>query len=132
MLADDVADLLTSGGVSSGALFIGEAPEEPHTALVVTPTGGLGSERTFSGTPANAPLERTRIQLRARATDWSTAEALLMGGHAVMNGLSERAINGRRYYYAIALQSPFYIGRDELDRALFGCNYDVLRAETTA
>lgn len=132
MLADDIVDLLSTGGVASASLYIGEAPEKPHTAMVVTPTGGVGPVRTMSATPANAPLEYTRIQLRARATDAATAEALLMSGHVILSGFGGRSINGRRYYCALAVQSPFYLGRDELSRALYACNYDVLRAEATA
>ena len=132
MLSDDMADVLTSGGIASASLFIHELPERPHTAMVVVPTGGYGYERTMSASPANAPLERPSIQLRSRSTDAATAEALLMNGHVILNGLTERAINSIRYYYVRAVQTPMYLGRDEENRIMFSCNYDILRAESTA
>lgn len=132
MLADDIADILTSGGLDTLALFTHELPERPNSGLVIAPTGGSGYDRTMSSTPANAPLERPSIQLRARATDTLTAEALLMSAHVILNGMSERSINSHRYYYIRAIQSPMYLGRDEANRPLFSCNYDILRAESTA
>lgn len=132
MLADDIADVLTSGGLDTDAVFTHELPERPNSGLVITPTGGSGYDRTMSASPANAPLERPSIQLRARATDAGTAEALLMSAHVILNGMNERAVNGYRYYYVRAIQSPMYLGRDEANRPLFSCNYDILRAESTA
>jgi hypothetical protein len=132
MLADDIADFLTSGGIAASMLFVGDFPAQPHTALVVTPTGGEGPTRTMSGTPSHAPLETVRFQLRARATGYTLAEALINSAHVLASGVSERAINSRRYYYIRPVQSPQYLGFDELNRSLFACNYSVQRAESTA
>lgn len=132
MLSDDIADVLTSGGIASASLFIYELPERPHTGLVVAPTGGYGYDRTMSASPANAPLERPSIQLRSRSTDAATAEALLMSAHVILNGMTARAVNANRYYYVRAVQTPMYLGRDDENRPMFSCNYDILRAESTA
>ena len=132
MLSDDIADILTSGGIASASIFVHELPERPHTGLVITPTGGYGYDRTMSASPANAPLERPSVQLRTRSTDAATAEALLMSAHVMLNGMTERAVNTNRYYYVRAVQAPMYLGRDEENRTMFSCNYDILRAESTA
>lgn len=132
MIGDDIADYLTSGGVSSSQVFVGEMPERPITALVITPTGGLGPSRTMSGALNGAPIEDEQFQIRTRSDVYSDAEVLIRQAHGLLSGFQERLINGRRYYYGVPLQTPFYLGRDDERRAVFACNYKILRAESTA
>lgn len=131
MIADDIADLLTSGGISGSIVFVGELPEHPHTALGILPTGGAGPTRTMQTGQGNAPLEEVRVQVRARSTDHQTAEGLLYNAHVQLNVLAERLINARRYYFAEPLQAPFYLALDDANRTIFACNYRILRAEAT-
>jgi hypothetical protein len=129
-LGDDLKDFLSSGGVTA-SIFIGEAPERPASALAITPTGGLGPTRTFSASTMNAPLEHCRIQLRARAADYSACDAVMTSAYRLLSGMQTRTINNRQYYYAVPVQTPYYLGLDEASRPVIATNFDVYRAEST-
>jgi hypothetical protein len=129
-LAEDLKDLLTTGGFTS-PIFVGEAPERPAACLAITPTGGLGPQRTMSPTLANAPIEHVRVQLRARAADYAACDAVMTAAYSLLSGLQERPINARRYHYAKPVQTPYYLGLDDASRPVIGVNFDVWRAEST-
>lgn len=130
MLGLDVKDILTTGGVTA-SIFVGEAPELPAQCIVVTPTGGLGPTRTFSGTPCDAAIEHVRVQLRVRAVDYVTCSNLMTQAYSLLSGLPERTINSRRYYRASAVQTPYYLGLDDAARPVIATNFDLWRTETT-
>ena len=125
-LADDITDLLVTGGLSS-TVHVGELLERPTKAVAVTPYAGLQTLRSFNG----AVLEQVRIQVRARASDYPTVEDLMSSAHGKLDGAKDKTINGRLYYWMEALQPPFYIGRDEEERSIFAFNLNVLRSATT-
>lgn len=129
-LAEDIKDLLTTGGVAE-TIFIGEAAERPALCVVITPTGGLGATRTMSGSASNAPREHVRIQLRVRGDTYTECSDLMTQAYSVLSGLPERTINSRRYYYASAVQTPYYLGLDDAARPVIATNFDVWRNEST-
>lgn len=129
-LGNDIRDFLSSGGVTAG-LFIGDAPELPAACVVITPTGGTGARRTFSATPANAPVEHVRIQLRVRAASYDACSTLMTQAYSLLSGMSERVINSRRYYTASAVQTPYYLGLDDAARPVIATNFDLWRTEST-
>lgn len=130
-LGTDLKDFLTTGGMTD-TIFVGEAAERPAACLAITPTGGMGSRRTMSGTTANAPVEHVRVQLRARAATYDACSAIMTQAYSLLSGMPERTLNGRRYYYASAVQTPYYLGLDEAARPVIATNFDVWRLETTA
>jgi len=129
-LAEDVKDFLTTGGVTD-TIFIGEAGERPAACLVVTPTGGLGAMRTMSGSASNAPREHVRVQLRARAATYDACSTLMTQAYGLLSGMPERTLNSRRYYYASAVQTPYYLGLDDAARPVIATNFDLWRIEST-
>lgn len=126
-LAEDIADLVTTGGVTA-AVFIGELPAMPIQAVSVIPSGGLPSIFAMDTAPN---IERSRIQLLVRAATYPVAEALIRSAYDVLEGTRERLINFRRYHWIQAVQPPFYIGQDETEHPLLSCNFDVARAAST-
>lgn len=129
-LGQDIKDFLTTGGVTD-SIFIGEAPERPAACIVVTPTGGMGSKRTMSGAASNAPIEHVRIQLRVRAADYAACSNLMTQAYNLLSGMPERTLNSRRYYYASAVQTPYYLGLDDAARPVIATNFDIKRTEST-
>lgn len=129
--AADIRDLLSTGGFADAPVFGGDLPERPHTALCVTQTAGLGSTHAFGGVAGSPTVEHMRFQLRARATDYSTAETVINAAHAIVDGMRTKGMNGRLYQWITGDTTPFYIGLDEEDRPLFGCNYAARRSLDT-
>lgn len=119
-LSNDLADYLTTGGIAD-AIFSGELPARPFTALCVTPTAGLGPQRVM-GTVAG---EHVRIQLRVRGQDFQTAESLMSQAHTLCVRFLERTLNGTRYFDLSAASSPYYLGLNHEELPVFVCNYDV-------
>jgi hypothetical protein len=129
--AEDVSALLSTQGFTAASIFCGDLPERPHQALCVTPTAGLGSLHAFGSLAGAGPAERVRCQLRARATDYQTAETIISSAHSILDGMRARATGGRLYQWARAASTPYYIGTDDEGRPLFACNYELTRSLTT-
>lgn len=131
-LSDDISGLLSTQGFTAATIFSGgDLPERPHRALCIAQTAGLGSEHTFGSLAGAAPHERMRCQLRARATDYTTAETIMHAAHALLDGMRQRGMNGRLYQWITAASTPYYVGTDEEGRPIFACNYEIGRALTT-
>ena len=122
-VAEDMRDLLVTGNLSA-TVHLGELLAAPSKAAVITPTPGLPSIRSYAG----AVLEQVSVQVRCRASDYPTAENLMASAHGKLNGIKDKDLGGRRYHWIVETQTPFYLGQDENERAVFACNFDALRA----
>jgi hypothetical protein len=129
-LANDLKDYLTSGGITA-TIVVGELPEGPDLCLSIAPYAGFGPTRTMSGTPGDAPLEHTRVQIFGRGGTYAAIDTLMASAYSKLSGLGERVINNRRYYFVTPVQTPSYLGLDPASRPMFSTNFDVLRAEST-
>jgi len=125
-LGDDIADMLTSDGLSS-TIHVGDLKAEPSTAIVVVPTAGLPNLRTFSA----SVLESRRVQIRARSTDYQVAQALMSSAEGFLDGAKNRTLNGTLYLWIEAVQPQFYVGLDDNERHIFSANFSCLRSVTT-
>ena len=138
MLLDDIADLISSGGIgtvgstSAYGIYKGLLPDAPNAAVAVYETGGLEPYRKMHSTAGAVVAERPRIQVVVRSTAYSTGRQKANDAWKLLEGLPERTVNGTRYLYAAAVQAPFPIGRDANDRILIACNFDVVKALSTA
>lgn len=129
MLLDDLVDYLSSQGVS-GTIRKGYSEDTPDAEIVLYETEGLSGVHTLGDTPGQGPVERPGIQLRVRdaAREYETARRRAHGVWKLLDSLPGRTINGRRYLYVEAVQSPFLMGRDAGARVLIGCNF-LIQAE---
>lgn len=136
MLAEDIVDYLSSGGLGTAGtdLFAGFLPDTPEVCGAVYETGGTSPVRAMSGLPGTAPFERPRIQVVFRATQYDYATARLKAHNAFMllDGLPKRTINGTQYYWGEAVQSPFVMNRDGNGLVKIACNFDIVKALSTA
>lgn len=128
MFLDDMADYLTSGGVS-GSVFAGFMPEKPDAATCVYEPPGQPSVHTMGRTPGQAVVTRPMLQVVCRdaAYGYEAAAAKAQSAFALLDGLHERVINGATYKLVTARQPPFLLKRDESGRVYIGCNYDVMK-----
>ncbi len=138
MILDDLIDYLSTQGIgnvgstASGSIFESQLPAEIPQCIALFETGGLASVHTFSGGPGNAVVERPRVQVVSRATTYPTARAKAQDVFMLLDGLTNRTINGVRYLSITSVQSPFDMGRDANDYPRVACNYDVIKAISTS
>ncbi|NBV78923.1 MAG: hypothetical protein EBR62_03550 [Verrucomicrobia bacterium] len=126
--AADIRDLLSTGGFADAPVFGGDLPERPVAAVCVTQTPRQGSQHTFGNTVGAPALEYLGFQIRVRAADYAAADALMEAVHAKLDGLRDKAMDGKQYHWIASSSSPYYLGPDEEQRPIFACNYDVKRS----
>jgi hypothetical protein len=134
VLLDDIADYLSSSGVS-GSIFKGLLPPDaPEACVVVYETGGTTPIRAMSSVVGTVVVERPRIQVVCRAGeyDYPVARSKAQQVYGLLEGFNERAINGVTYKYMAAVQSPFLMSRDADRRPIVACNYDCWKSLSTS
>lgn len=124
----DVLDYLTTGGISTTSLFAGQMPASPDAAVCVYETGGLGPVKAMGNTAGQAKFERPRVQIVSRGARFGYADARAVAQEAflLLDGMPSRSVNGRRYLWGSAIQSPFTMGADEQGRPLIAFNVDLV------
>jgi hypothetical protein len=136
VLLDDIADYLSSGGMGTvgSALFKGYMPEAPDDAIAVYETGGGFPIHAMNGSAGQAKVERPRVQVVVRSAEdeYAVARQRAHNIFVLLDGLPDRDINGTRYKWGQAVQSPFMLGRDSQRRPLIACNYDLIKALSTS
>jgi hypothetical protein len=130
MLLDDIADLLTTGAISTD-IYKGFMPEQPDDAFAVIETGGFPAVHAMSSGPGNASLEHPTFQLIRRSASYVTARNGMQSAFDLLDGLQQRTINGTRYAYVEATQSPFNLGRDESERTRIVVNFSAYKELTS-
>lgn len=133
MLLDDISDLLSTGGITT-PIYKGHIPAlAGNAAIGLFETGGMNTIQTMSTGPgAASTIERPRIQLVFRDLDGSVAMGVATVAFNLVDGLRERVINGVRYLWAQAVQSPFYFDTDANDRTWVAFNLDIVKALSTS
>lgn len=132
MLLNDIGDYLSSGGLGTLGtnLFLGMLPAAPDNAAVVYETGGRSPARAMHSAAGQATMTYPHIQVVCRGgTDaYEVARALAQKAFLLLDGLPHRAINTTCYLGGVALQAePFLMGRDEQNRPLIACNYELVK-----
>ena len=122
MLLDDIADLLTTGGVTT-TKYKSFLPEQPDDALALYETAGRGPIHAMASGPGQASLEIAGLQVLRRSATYSTARLEMQTVMNLLDGLSERTINSTRYSYVEATQVPFSLGRDDSERSMLSVNF---------
>lgn len=128
-LADDLADVLSSGGLGTvgTTIFCAGLPWTPDAAIGILETPGYGAIHTMSTGPGHAVMVRPRAQVTFRDTDYASARLTAWKAWALLDGQPERTINGVAYHYITAVQEPGLLEFDENDRPVFVMNLDVMR-----
>lgn len=126
-VVDDLADLLSSGGITT-TIFRGFMPESPDEALQVVETGAYPPVYAF-GTVVE---ERPSVQVMRRSLVANRARAELQFINRMLDALGDRSINGTQYKWISVLQPPTPLPRDESNRELFVINLAIAKAVTTA
>lgn len=127
---DEIATYLQGAGVGTLAvdLFESRMPDDPDTCVAVLEyQGAPGSyimEQSF------AAWEKPRIQVRARAKDYATAQGLITTAYRQIDILKNATLSGVRYLGGFPLQPPFVFERDALERTVMCFNAELWRTLT--
>lgn len=130
MILDDIADYLTSGGMAN-VLTNGFDERSADGSLALYETGGFGTEHTMGNTPGSAIAEQPRIMAVARSTSYAVARGVIQQAFLRLDGLPERTINGTRYFWGQAVQSPYLLSRDAQGKVEIAFNVDILKGMST-
>lgn len=128
--ADDMADLLATGGITT-SIFRGDLPERPNVAICIAQTAAPAGMHTFGSAVGVPPLEYQRCQIRCRAEGYVAVETIMLAVHSALDGLRTKAVNGKTYHWIAGDSSPYYLGADEQERPEFACNYTAARSNGT-
>lgn len=129
-LLDDLADLLSSGGIAT-TTFKGFMPERPDEAILLVETGGFEPIRAMSPIAGAAVEERPTVQIMRRSVTFQKAVAEMNVIWRMLDGFGDRSINGTPYKWIAAQQSPFPLPEDASGRKLRVCNFLVCKGVST-
>lgn len=122
---DDVGAYLQTQGVGTLGtdLFLSALPDTPDAACVLYEYGGAPPQHTMGGTAAK--WEEPRIQAVARAATYSAARTKIGAIFTALHAVNNTTLSGTLYLSIEAVQSPFFLERDQSDRVKMVCNFHV-------
>jgi len=122
MILEEVAAYLQAEGMGNAGL--GSLPNTPDDAYALFEYGGSAPMHVKQ---LQAPiLEYPRFQVITRSKSYSTARLKAERIYRLLTGYSG-LMGGVEYSRVKALQSPFFLDRDDAGRARFVCNYSVIK-----
>jgi hypothetical protein len=135
-VSDFLADLATyidaQTALTFGTdLFIGDLVPSPDDVTILYEYPGVGPIETFGDNQLPAAI-RPHLQVVGRAggsasAAYNNAKARVRAVYNLLVQVNNEAINGAMHFRAQPIQEPFMLHRDENDRVVFACNFDVWR-----
>lgn len=127
MASEDIKDILVSEPsfdlVFAENLFIGKEPTSPNNTVTIFDVSGAAPMLTYT---RGENYYYTDIQIRVRNESykeaWETSQIISEFLHG-----KEETINDTIYTLIQAMDSPFFLGWDDNDRARFVVNYGLQR-----
>lgn len=122
---DDVGALLQTQGVGTLGtdLFLSTLPDVPDACVALYEYGGGPPQHTLGGT--SAKWEEPRIQAVARATTYSAARTKIGAIFTALHAVNNTTLSGTLYLSIEALQSPFFLEKDQSSRVKMVCNFHI-------
>jgi hypothetical protein len=122
MILEEVSSYLSTNGHPSAGL--GSLPNTPDDAFALYEYGGSAPMLVKR---VQAPvLEYPRFQVITRSKSYATARIKAERIYRLLAGYSG-LMGGVGYSRVKALQSPFFLDRDDAGRARFVCNYEATK-----
>jgi hypothetical protein len=121
----DTATIATQDLTIGVNLFLGRLPDTPDTCVsLYQASGGAPVDQFGSAAPQ---ITQPSVQVRARAADYSTAEALANDVWGVLVLVANATLTSTRYLRLEAKQTPFPLERDTQDRVVFVFNLEAIK-----
>lgn len=130
-VADDVVSIFVAAGlgVYGDTIFIGPRaalPDTDQAFLTINVLPGVGPEGTHNSTSVPAYV-RPSVQIVARATLVSDAEALALAAYLALFPVRNRIVNGTWWRSITMKQEPFELGEDVMSRPRIAFNFDCVK-----
>lgn len=122
MLIRDIAQILQTNGIGTIGvdIFLGQLPASPDNVVVVFEYAGEPPDLHWSG-------EYPGLQILARNKSYDAGRQKIEQVKNILHGMAETVINSHRFLLIRANQSPFFLERDENNRAIFVCNFRIIK-----
>jgi hypothetical protein len=117
---------LPASGLSLTAgtnLFVSDMPTTPDKAVCLYDYGGTPPQFFLDGTR----LERPSVQVVCRDATLANARTLADAVFVYMLGITSKTLNGKVWVVCNPNQTPFFLRRDEKERSLVVCNWDIMK-----
>ncbi len=131
MLLPELGTYLQTAGIGTLGtdLFLGELPANPDNCVAILEYGGMAPEHDLGTTALR--YEFPRVQVVVRNTSYATGRLKAQDILGDMAAVANETLTSVYYLEAAPLQSPFLLERDDNDRWVFACNYQITKASTS-
>ncbi|MHC5112316.1 MAG: minor capsid protein [Planctomycetota bacterium] len=105
-----------------------DSPPAPDTLVGLFETAGTSPVHVFTTSSQTRNYEQTGLQVLVRSSSYQTARNLAETAYTLLDGLAGTNLptaTGPSYLSVAAIQNPFSIGRDDNERYVMSCNFDV-------
>ncbi len=122
MTLKDIGQLLQSKGIGTLGvdIFLGQLPAKPDDIIAIFEYAGEPPDLHWQG-------EYPRVQVLVRNKSYEKGREKIEEVKNVLHGVRETILGNKRYLLIQALQSPFFMQRDENNRAIFVCNFKIIK-----
>lgn len=126
MLLDEVGTYLQAQGVGTLGtdLFKGDMPPDINTVIAIIETPGFGPQDQM-GSGQQPGFEQPGFQILCRAPTYGVARQKADAAWKALTKVANTTLSGVAYQRIKPTQSPFLVGRDDNQRVLVNCNYQV-------
>jgi len=122
---DEVAVFLAAAGLGTLGidLFKGKLPNDPDACGVLYEYGGVAPEGQFGATGIRHETPAIQVVFRGAPHDYAGPRAKAGVAFDALTNVETQALSGTFYHWIHAIQSPFFLQRDDAERTLIACNF---------
>ncbi|MGB9613900.1 MAG: minor capsid protein [Fervidobacterium sp.] len=122
MILQEIGQFLQAKGIGTLGIniFLGQLPAKPDDIIAIFEYAGEPPDLHWQG-------EYPRVQVMVRNISYEKGREKIEEVKNILHGLSEKILDNKRYLLIQALQSPFFMQRDENSRAIFVCNFKTIK-----
>ncbi len=132
MLLPELGTYLQTAGIGTLGtdLFLGLLPPTPDNCVCIAEYGGMAPEHDM-GTLA-LRYEFPRVQVLVRNTSYATGMLKARDIMGDMAAVANSTMSGVNYFGIDAIQSPFFLNKDDNGRWVCACNYQVFKGVSSS
>lgn len=123
MLLPELSGYLEAQGIGTRQvdIFYSRLPDQPDSVVALFEYAGRGPDIDHDG--GLLQIEHPAFQVQVRDPDYDTGRLRIHNVYRAFVRVGNDVIGGTEYHNVLPLQSPFFLRRDDSDRAVFVCNF---------
>jgi len=125
LLNEIAAFLSTVTGLTTVDIRKGGMPATPDVVMVVSEYGGSPPDLGFGVSGIQYEHPGLQITCRGVAYDYMTPRGYVVLAYQALSTVQGTVLSGTLYHLIRPVQTPFLMNRDENQRCVFACNFDV-------